>query len=89
MAHPPSQEPVTVMTTEEQLEWHRAALKEAQQDLAANLIAKRTLRDEVAIAVMQGVLSCFKEYSGATGKKARIKMAFEYADEYIKQRGSK
>lgn len=47
---------------------------------------KKTLRDEIAIAAMQGILSCTRKYEGGGGLKERVKLSFKYADEFLEQR---
>ncbi len=46
----------------------------------------KTLRDEFAAAALQGILACFKDHEGYTTVSLRVKKAYEYADEMLKQR---
>ena len=52
-----------------------------------NILAENmTLRDYFAAQALGGILACFREYSGADRTKTRVQLAYEYADEMIKQR---
>lgn len=44
-----------------------------------------TKREQNALACLQGYLACLLDYNGDKSIKNRVKTAFEYADEFLKQ----
>lgn len=50
-----------------------------------NLILVLTMREQIALGCLQGILSCPADYRWAQNTEERVTKAFEYASEFIRQ----
>ena len=71
---------------EEKVKSLKVDLESAYNQIEALERDKRQLRDDMAMAALNGILSCFKEYSGISGMEDRVKHSYRIADLMIKER---